>query len=164
MANLVIDCETRTKKSYDETIINPKKLLKSVNKVTNEHMSLLKNKPWWNPIFENFQIFIESKFPGTHIVGIPSIDANFSIFKVDTFFVPNITTKLHIMEQSECHANCEALYQKNKTHKIYTGYALSKDGLWRNHSWIITKNGSIIETTELRVLYLGYKYDKSVGL
>ena len=39
-----------------------------------------------------------------------------------------------------------------------TGYALSDDGLWRQHSWLIAKPGrrwTVIETTCRRLLYYG---------
>lgn len=65
-------------------------------------------------------------------------------------------------EPSQCHANACELYQNNKkTHEIAiaTGYALSADGLWRQHSWLVKRNVrsiNIIETTAKRVLYFGF--------
>jgi hypothetical protein len=38
--------------------------------------------------------------------------------------------------------------------KITTGWALSDDGLWRQHSWIL-RGKTVIETTETRVRYFG---------
>lgn len=37
---------------------------------------------------------------------------------------------------------------------IGSGYALSADGLWRQHSWGILRDG-ILETTERRIKYFG---------
>lgn len=37
---------------------------------------------------------------------------------------------------------------------IATGYALSGDGLWRQHSWGVLRDG-IFETTETRLKYFG---------
>jgi hypothetical protein len=37
---------------------------------------------------------------------------------------------------------------------IATGYALSDDGLWRQHSWGILREG-VLETTKVRVKYFG---------
>ena len=37
---------------------------------------------------------------------------------------------------------------------IATGYALSDDGLWRQHTWGILRDG-ILETTEARIEYFG---------
>ncbi len=50
---------------------------------------------------------------------------------------------------------------KIKTNKpdlrwLRTGYALSRDGVWRQHSWCYTDNGVVVETTEKRVQYFGY--------
>jgi hypothetical protein len=58
------------------------------------------------------------------------------------------------MDFSHCHENAAKLWFKNKNLKIVTGWALSDDGLWRQHSWIL-KNNTIIETTEIREKYFG---------
>ena len=62
-----------------------------------------------------------------------------------------------------CHANSAALWRANKDKvRICTGYALSDDGLWRQHSWCIWKKArstKIIETTEPRILYYGFVMD-----
>ena len=53
---------------------------------------------------------------------------------------------------------CEFIW-KEKGYRVCTGYALSDDGMWRQHSWCIDKRPrttKIIETTEPRVLYFGY--------
>ena len=61
---------------------------------------------------------------------------------------------------SNCHGNSAYLWEKKpKTRKIATGYALSDDGMWRQHSWVVELiNGEtiIVETTEPRVLYFGF--------
>ena len=62
--------------------------------------------------------------------------------------------KLKIMKLISCHSNVVELYA-NKNYKIATGYALSSDGLWRQHSWCID-NKSIIETTKKRKKYFGF--------
>ena len=71
-------------------------------------------------------------------------------------------TKMMKGRASRCHSNSCELYEMNRdTHEIaiVTGYALSKDGLWRQHSWLVQRNFrsiNIIETTEKRVLYFGF--------
>lgn len=40
-----------------------------------------------------------------------------------------------------------------------TGYALSEDGLWRQHSWAFAGDGALIETTVGRVAYYGIRID-----
>lgn len=61
----------------------------------------------------------------------------------------------------KCHSNSASLwhdnFRKNENMSIVTGYALSKDGIWRQHSWCILANGTIIETTRKRTKYFGFK-------
>ena len=61
-----------------------------------------------------------------------------------------------VMERSACHKNISVLWiaKQSRLVGIGTGYALSNDGLWRQHSWGIRRNG-ILETTEGRVKYFG---------
>jgi hypothetical protein len=65
-------------------------------------------------------------------------------------------------ETSQCHANSAELYDINKNNfdvRICTGYALSDDGMWREHSWLIRhheRSNEIIETTVKRVCYFGW--------
>ena len=57
-----------------------------------------------------------------------------------------------------CHENAALFWRANQDIvAIVTGYALSADGLWRQHSWIKdTRNDKIIETTVKRVAYFGF--------
>jgi hypothetical protein len=56
-----------------------------------------------------------------------------------------------------CHGNAARIFLKSpKQFEIATGYALSADGLWRQHSWAQRRDGKLIETTEKRVLYFGF--------
>jgi hypothetical protein len=57
---------------------------------------------------------------------------------------------------SRCHWNVAALYAAKSNIQICYGYGLSPDGLWRQHSWVSDRKG-IVETTERRVLYYGYR-------
>ena len=60
-------------------------------------------------------------------------------------------------EASQCHTNVAALWvHDRKQIRIVTGYALSKDGLWRQHSWALDgRDNKVIETTIPRLLYYG---------
>ena len=60
------------------------------------------------------------------------------------------------MKRSSCHANVSALWQGRRRGivGIATGYALSVDGLWRQHSWGLLRDG-VLETTETRLKYFG---------
>src|SRR5262249_3506517 len=59
--------------------------------------------------------------------------------------------------QSEGHENSAELHRADPgRYSVYTGYALSNDGIWRPHSW--AHDGvkrQIIETTERRAVYFG---------
>src|SRR5215469_6773718 len=61
-----------------------------------------------------------------------------------------------LMKSSSCHRNVAAVWTKKKFGivGIATGYALSDDGLWRQHSWGILRDG-VLETTETRLKYFG---------
>lgn len=79
---------------------------------------------------------------------------------------------------SRCHENACNLWTVNKDkHDVHiaTGYALSADGMWRQHSWLVQRYQTatqhrtrIIETTEKRVAYFGYEmgneFDPELGM
>lgn len=69
---------------------------------------------------------------------------------------------------SQCHSNsADYWYRRRNTTVLCTGYALSKDGMWRMHSWCIdTRNPEVkvIETTTERVAYFGFAMTKEEAL
>lgn len=61
-------------------------------------------------------------------------------------------------EPSECHANVCNLHQQYPHVAIVIGWGLSKDGLWRQHSFAWnTQRNHIIETTTKRIAYFGFR-------
>ena len=59
-------------------------------------------------------------------------------------------------ENCRCHQNTLCLWEANPDLRVCTGYALSKDGIWRSHSWCFERTTyRVIETTEKRVAYHG---------
>ena len=62
-------------------------------------------------------------------------------------------------ENNHCHENAAYLWDANRGRcNIATGYALSEDGLWRQHSWVVqpmTRTVKVWETTVGRVAYFG---------
>jgi hypothetical protein len=60
---------------------------------------------------------------------------------------------------SDCHANAVHLWRVGTASALGTGYALSDDGLWREHSWAWDPSGALIETTEPRTRYFGIRMD-----
>lgn len=66
---------------------------------------------------------------------------------------------LHEMAVNNCHSNVAELFRSSSNReRIVTGWALNDDGLWRQHSWLVTQNGDIIETTESRLMYYGVEF------
>lgn len=64
-------------------------------------------------------------------------------------------------EPCRCHSNSAACWDENRELcRICTGYALSRDGMWRQHSWVYTNDGAVVETTEKRVAYFGFVMDE----
>jgi hypothetical protein len=63
---------------------------------------------------------------------------------------------LHQMEASRCHDNVARLWLEGfeGLNGVCIGYALSDDGLWRQHCWGLVRGG-ILETTVLRDVYFG---------
>jgi hypothetical protein len=55
---------------------------------------------------------------------------------------------------NQCHQTTAAAWDEGKLDAIVTGYALSEDGLWRQHSWGLAR-GVVIEPTEKRTAYFG---------
>lgn len=57
------------------------------------------------------------------------------------------------MQPCRCHDNCVELWRQGAG-DLMNGYALTKDGLWREHSWIKSPDG-LVETTVPRLAYYG---------
>lgn len=70
-------------------------------------------------------------------------------------------------ESGQCHLNVAQLWNEHKGEfSIVTGYALSEDNLWRQHSWLIRDKPAagqyrLVETTARRVKYFGVLLTKS---
>lgn len=69
-------------------------------------------------------------------------------------------TRLRKGRPSQCHTNSCLLWEANKKRcQVATGYALSDDGIWRQHSWVVqplTTKYRVWETTVKRVAYFGF--------
>ena len=63
------------------------------------------------------------------------------------------------MSDNDCHTNAAALWQAGEVPSVGTGYAMSADRLWREHSWGVTDTGSILETTLQREIYFGFTFN-----
>ena len=62
-------------------------------------------------------------------------------------------------EDCHCHSNSAYLWDANRGRcRIATGYALSADGIWRQHTWVVqplTTKYRVWETTVKRIGYYG---------
>ena len=62
-------------------------------------------------------------------------------------------------EVSQCHRNALSLWEADPAGlRVATGYYLTDDGMWRQHSWCIrptAKGGRVVETTHKALLYFG---------
>ena len=61
-------------------------------------------------------------------------------------------------KMSRCHGNVACIWDADRKRlKIVTGWALSEDGIWRQHSWAWdTAKRCVIETTLPRTMYFGF--------
>lgn len=92
---------------------------------------------------------------GVHLVAPPSPDAALPLL-IDAGFVMAGPVMRRTMNKSQCHRNVAEIWAENQ-HELVgigTGYSLSDDGLWREHSWGLRREG-ILETTVSRVKYFG---------
>lgn len=55
---------------------------------------------------------------------------------------------------NRCHGNAACLMHEGLG-EVVNGYALSADGLWRPHSWVLTPEDGLLETTKKREAYFG---------
>jgi hypothetical protein len=92
---------------------------------------------------------------GEFLVAPPKPDGDVPML-LEQGFLTSGATKLKVMKSSSCHQNVASVWTKRKFGivGIATGYALSGDGLWRQHSWGILRDG-VLETTEARLKYFG---------
>jgi hypothetical protein len=65
------------------------------------------------------------------------------------------TVRVRPGDVGECHRNVATLWIDGVIESIGTGYALSDDGLWRQHSWGVDPDGVVVETTDQRRVYVG---------
>lgn len=100
-----------------------------------------------------------------HEVCMPLTDADYDAIMQRGQFFYGDHARLKEGLPSRCHYNSACLWAANKGHcQICTGYALSKDGLWRQHSWVVqplTVSWRIWETTVKRLAYFGVIFSDS---
>jgi hypothetical protein len=92
---------------------------------------------------------------GEFLVAPPFFDQDVPTLLEAGFLMSGPIT-LKIMKSSMCHQNVASVWKGRRFGivGVATGYALSDDGLWRQHSWGVLRNG-VLETTEARLKYFG---------
>lgn len=92
---------------------------------------------------------------GDFVVLLPDPDLK-KILKRGRMFKPSKIQMLN-MASSRCHSNVSEIWSGDGTKKmkIVTGWALSDDGLWRQHSWLL-RGKTLLETTVPRDKYFGF--------
>ena len=141
--------------SNEQDYQNLQKKLSSVI-LSEKHIKILKTKSWWTTNHDVLQSELEKICPGTHLVAVPWDSKTLKYLSKGGILRINDRKDIlfHEMEASSCHNNCEILLSAGKIESYCTGYALSIDRLWRHHSWGISFDNKIVETTEPRIAYL----------
>ena len=123
------------------------------------------NEPRWATEYQQFQKL------HAILLSIGGSETCFPLFEEDMLKILSRgrfwkgTSKLVKGDDNQCHANSAYLWDANHKDKdvaICTGYALSKDGCWRQHSWLVhhyetskQHRTRLVETTVKRVAYYG---------
>ena len=73
-------------------------------------------------------------------------------------FIYGDNATLTQMRTNNCHENVLVLLESNpRRYAPMTGYALSEDGVWRSHSWLVDiRTDALVETTKRRTAYFGF--------
>ena len=154
-----------------------------------KQISSSKNEIQWNPISENWRENLKDKWWSSNYQGdknaftddmksmmvlrdkLLEIAGDEACLPVSDEDYNNIINRGEIIIDekpimmkglaSQCHMNSALLWDNNrdKNIKIMTGYALSPDGMWRQHSWCVMDEKNkpkIVETTEPRAAYYGF--------
>jgi hypothetical protein len=94
---------------------------------------------------------------GERVVPMPDPHIDILLGRGEVF--GNAAVKRVRGEPNRCHQNVALRHLLSRGRlKICTGYALSEDGLWRQHSWL-HDGERVLETTVARRVYFGVRLD-----
>jgi hypothetical protein len=87
----------------------------------------------------------------------PEFRQQWVLWQLDSGQLMDIAITLKRKEKSGCRQNVATIWRRKRygIGGICGGYGLSDDGLWRDHTWGILRDGGLLETTEARVRYFG---------
>jgi hypothetical protein len=109
--------------------------------------------PGYRDAWEKFERLV-MQHGGRCVVPPVKPDPLIDLLAAEARVVDGASVHLSNGKQSDCHQNAVALWRAGECDAIGTGYALSNDGLWREHSWGI-RDGKPVETTVPRLKYYG---------
>lgn len=161
-------------------IIEPKQVDKErikCNKMDEEWIKTIRrNRQFWFTEYQfRFEDFLPHQLPyvpkvlslrdrlltfGGEQACMPVIDRDVDDILTRGQFWYGDILKMKKGEPCQCHYNSANLWDRNRENvKIVTGYALTVDGMWRQHTWCLQvkpRKNIILETTEERICYFGY--------
>ena len=96
-------------------------------------------------------------------VALPSLDDDIDCVIERGFLLPGTSARIIAGTPENCHVNAALWCARNpETVAMMTGYALSSDGLWREHSWIVRREEEegatplLLEPSKPSVAYFGF--------
>lgn len=171
--------EENSWKTYLVSVLKDKSnrdFLKTCKPINQEWKNLLRESKW--SVYYKNKMYLKNKYPDTFyllqkiLLGFAGEDTCLNMGSeglkdckrliADGQFWLGKSAKMMKGEVGHCHSNSAKLYSINKDNfdvRICTGYALSDDGMWREHSWLIRhypRSNEIIETTKKRICYFGW--------
>jgi hypothetical protein len=123
-----------------------------------DQMSILDRR--LNSLGIHFPLLFALKEKLTKIAGemiVPSEDSDLHQIINEVNLLDKYMVRLEPGVAGQCHRNV-AHYSATKGYRICTGWALSDDGLWHQHSWCLAGN-ELVETTVKRQRYFGIFVD-----
>lgn len=124
---------------------------------------------WWSPDYKGFLSPEQKKMIalrdrlltfGGYGVCMPAIEEDLEAIMNRGQLFYGKGTRFKKGKPNECHRNSCLLWEANRDKcSIATGYALSEDGIWRQHSWVVQPlqvKYRVWETTVGRVAYFGF--------
>ena len=123
------------------------------------------DEEWREKQYQRFMKSLEIRdllltFGGEEACVQPDIDDEDILTRGQFFYGKN--AKMMKGQPSRCHSNSCRLWEANEDNPnchIATGYALTEDGMWRQHSWVVVerpRSYQIYETTVKRIAYFGF--------
>lgn len=112
-----------------------------------------KAHPGYREVWEGFQRCV-LRHGGRRVVPPFKPDPLIGLLTVEARVIDGASVEVSNGDPSDCHRNAVGLWRTGECDAIGTGYALSTDGLWRQHSWGV-REGEPVETTVRRLKYFG---------